>query len=104
VLWSARPLVRTGGRAFLFFWAIMGKAIRIQAVDSDGKILHEFPSIAAASAAGHSHSTINRQICHNGKAVDGVLWRRVNGPKPSIDRLAVLIERLEAVANKFEGK
>jgi hypothetical protein len=80
----------------------MPKAVRIQAVNADGKVIHEFPSIAAASAAGHCASTINRQLHHNGRAVDGLTWRRTTGPFPSVDRLAVLIGRLEAVAERIE--
>lgn len=80
----------------------MSKALRIQAIDANGNIVHEFPSIAAAVAAGHSHSTINRQICHNGKAVDGLLWRRASGPVANVDRLAILADRLEKVVERIE--
>lgn len=82
----------------------MGKPVRIQALSNRGKIVHEFPSIAAAVAAGHSGTTINKQLLHNGRSVDGLLWRRTTGPVPSIDRLALIATRLEAVARRLERK
>lgn len=80
----------------------MPKAIRIQAVNAKGRVIHEFPSIAAATAAGYCPTTINRQLHHNGRSVDGITWRRKYGPVPNIDRLAILVRRLEAVARRIE--
>lgn len=55
------------------------KALRIQALNSEGKVINEFPSIAAAGAAGFSSSTIKMQLHHGGRAVDGLLWRGLGG-------------------------
>jgi len=79
----------------------MPKSVRIQAIDSEGRVVHEFPSIAAAGAAGHSPSTINKQLHHAGRAVDGLIWRRATGPVASIDRLEALAVRLEEVARRL---
>jgi hypothetical protein len=79
------------------------KAVRVQALDATGRILHEFPSIAAAAGAGFCAATISMSLNH-GKDSGGLRWVRTNGGKVlAIDRLEAIVSRLESVAERLEG-
>jgi hypothetical protein len=77
----------------------MSKSLPIQAIDQSGRIIHSFPSIAAAGASGFSHSTINKSLHHGGRPVDGLRWQRANRPAENIPSL---LTRLEEIVSRLE--
>ena len=85
----------------------MSKRVPVNAIDESGRVVHSFPSIAAAAASGFCHGTINKSIYHGGKPVDGLRWVRANKPTANVpallDRLEVVVRRLEKIADRKEA-
>lgn len=79
----------------------MPKRIPIQALDNEGRVLHSFPSIAAAAGAGFCAASVSMSLNH-GKVIEGLRWRRVNKAPPiSIDRLEAVASRLESLTDRL---